>query len=242
MPRRKQPRCACGSNKPLPPDEDTCDICKRVCGCGKRIPYPGRGRPSVRCPECSELDRSGRVCPCGKPVPAGRRRYCSHKCLTAFWRTKRGAKSGERWHPEWGSVEDWEGDHDAAAERVAAWMRYAEKIVDARARGDSIVSPVHGDRMFVVRHTKLTFNKDGKGLPRMVPVDDVTRFGAMHPKPQYGHIIVNASMTAAVTLPTVELFSEMRKTRRWIPRYGDWEDVHCMPKKYARAFNLFLGV
>ena len=241
MGRRKQPRCKlCGSDRPLPFGEDTCEVCKQVCSCGRRIPYSGRGRPYSRCPECYELDKAGRVCPCGKPVPAGRRRYCSGRCGVEFRRLRRsGLAPPAVWHPEWGTIEDWEGHHDVAAAKVAAWWRLKKGIDKMESVGDSLW--LKGEKVFAVRHTKLKFNKLGEGLPKQVPIDDATRFDALHPEPTSGYFIVNADMTAAVAFSHRKFHLMVKnRTRRWIPRLGSWDDVYWLPREDASPISLYV--
>lgn len=143
-------------------------------------------------------------------------------------------------HPNWNTIQDWEGDHDLAAVRVTKWMRIVHEA-HMVARGDSIWSLANEEKEFTVRHTKLDFDKVGDGLPQWIPVDDVTRFSALHPEPRHGYVLTNSTMTAAITLPTGILFVKMHRSRRcWIPRYGDWDDVYSMPKQFATAHSIVL--
>lgn len=241
MPRPKQPRCKlCKSDKPLPFGEEICSVCRRVCpGCGRLIPYPGFGRPFARCPSCREW--SGKLCPCGKRVPLGRKAFCSTRCRAEWRRVKRGLKPrSEGWRIDMTAVEAVEGDHEKAAAVFAAWLRLAKGVAGVYAKGDSIW--LGGSRKFVVRHMPaMAFADDGRGLPEMLPVDDVPRMEAIHPWPVKGYLLLNGQMSAAVHVPTDNArFPFLEKQQRWVPRYGEWAEFLVAPRRITNAFSLVI--
>lgn len=240
MPTPRKPRCKlCGQGTPLPFGEDTCDMCRRVCpGCGRRIPYAGSGRPFVKCPGC--LRWSGKMCPCGARVPPGMKKFCSVRCQAEWKRVKSGLEPRDGWRIDMTTVEAVEGDHARAAGVVAAWMRLA-KGVGVRAEGDSIW--LGGSRKFVVRHmAAMAFDGDGVGLPDMLPVDDAPRMDAIRPWPAKGYLLLNGQMSAAAHVPVdAARLPFLGRSRRWVPRYGEFAEFVMAPRRIAKAFPLAVG-
>ena len=223
----------------LPFGEDTCPVCRRVCpGCGRRIPYPGFGGVFARCPDCR--DWTGKLCPCGKRILLGARRFCSTQCRAEWRRVKRGLKPRSGWRIDMTAVEAVEGDHAKAAQVFAAWVRLVRKI-QVYASGDSVW--LGGSKMVVVRHMPaMSFAGDGKGLPEMLPVDDVSRMEALHPWPAKGYLLLNGQMSAAVSVPVdAARFPFLERQRRWVPRYGEWADFLMAPRRIVNAFPLAVG-
>ncbi len=123
--RPKQPRCKlCGSDRPLPFGEDTCDVCKRTCpACGRRVPYGGRGGARKLCYPCAELNVARLRCPCGRVFRKGLRRYCSVVCRRAALKIRAGGDAPANWNPDLPSIAKEEQLHVRAATLIAMWFR-----------------------------------------------------------------------------------------------------------------------
>ncbi len=242
MPTPKKPRCKlCKSDRPLPYGEDTCEICRRVCpGCGRRIPYSGKGRPFDRCPDCRELHKAAVICPCGRRVPIGRRRYCSDHCARQARRYFRGRKTIGYWKPDFTTVESLEGDHNGAAVLLSGLLRMERKMEGRyQAVEDTII--LDGRRkLFTARHTQMTFDATTKSLPEFLPIDDAPRYEAT-PEPERGYVLFNKTMTYAVHIRMgADQWPSVVRRERWVPRYGSLEMWLMVPRGVIKPFKVWV--
>ena len=233
MCRPKHPRCKlCHSNQPLPFDDCTCAVCKRVCGCGRLIEYGGRGQPRKRCERCNELHPSKPRCPCGQVVPrGGRSRYCSHRCYEEARRIRLGYRPKLNWQPNISSVAAVEDRHQRATRFVLAWLRLKS--------GRLLTEGIHSiwerrTRIFEVRQTALDFvprrGTDHGGLPEWVMLDDEVRYSALRPPP-VGYILLNSRRTAMLATSAAPFNAVAWKRKKfWVPRYNDSETVVFAPR------------
>ncbi len=234
MPRPKQPRCKlCHSDRPLPFGVDTCETCKRVCGCGRLIEYDGRGQPRKRCERCNELHPAKPRCPCGQVVPRGGRfKYCSHKCHEEARRIRAGYTPKLNWQADIAGVAALEDRHQRATRFVLAWLRLRSGR-PLTEKTNSIWE--RRSRIFEVRQTILDFSRirgtDFGGLPEWVPVDDELRFSALRPPP-VAYVLLNSRRTAMLTT-SAEAYrvATWRHEKMWVPRYNDWETVLLAPRR-----------
>ncbi len=228
MSRPKHPRCElCRSNKPLLFGDHTCEVCKRVCGCGRLIGYDGRGQPRKRCQHCSELHPGKIRCPCGRVVPrGGRSKYCSHRCSEEARRIRAGYTPKLSWKPDLAGVAALEERHQRATRFVLAWLR----LRSGRPLTEKINSIwERTSRIFEVRQTILDFTPrrgtDHGGLPEWVMLDDEPRYSALRPPPA-GYILLNSRRTAmAATSAAPYKAAAWKRMKMWVPRYNDWETV-----------------
>lgn len=217
----------CGSNVPLEFGETQCEVCRRVCpGCGRPVPFSGRGRPHLMCPECSETRFDRRLCPCGKPVNRSRRLYCSAACEVEAKRIRQGAKPRLGWMPSLHTIAKREGDHERAGRKVLEMMRRtADEPAAMELRGNTIFS-VHGVPLYAVRATGMGFDAAGNGLPKWVPVDDEERLTAMSPEPEI-YILLNGAMDTCFAVST-RYRERWRSESLFVPRYNALAEVlHC---------------
>ncbi len=234
MPRPKQPRCSmCHSGRPLPFGVDTCETCKRVCGCGRRIEYDGRGQPRKRCERCNELHPAKLRCPCGRVVPRGGRfKYCSHKCHEEARRIRAGYTPKLNWQPDLAGVAELEDRHQRATRFALAWLR----LTSRHLLTEGIVSIWEKRvRMFEVRQTSLDFgpkrNGDHGGLPEWVLLDDEPRYFGLRPPP-VAYLLVNSRRTALLATCASPVMAAMWKRKKmWVPRYNDWDTVLLASRK-----------
>lgn len=120
MPMPEKKRCQCGAT--IEEFEDECAKCARMCVCGRKLPYGGRGRPHSRCPRCAELRPDYRACgACGAMVPRSRHRWCSAACAREARKVQRGELPGDAWQRNLVNVLDQQDVHAQVARYLAAW-------------------------------------------------------------------------------------------------------------------------
>ena len=219
MPRAK--RCACGTK--IPDLCDHCPKCNHVCPCGRRIVYPGRGRPPRRCPQCAELRRDRQLCPCGKLLLKSQRSYCSMVCAKEARRVRAGAQPRAGWLERMATALDDDRRHAWVARVVAAWLRF-HKQWEVWEHGTAIIFPRTRIK-WEARQTDLRF-AGAADLPPLVPIDDHMRMDSLltvNP-PVRGYILANARLDAvAITRVDFGAIATFTRRRCWIARYGDYD-------------------
>jgi len=221
-----KPRCImCSSQKPLDWGETICDSCKRTCpGCGKLIPYSGRGTPRLMCIKCADWRPDRRLCPCGKQVPKGRYTYCGDQCKIEAHRIRNGGKPRLGWRPDLHTIAKREGDHEKAAKKVFHWMHRNSKNAERLELKGNAIYDVYGELLWAVRATKMGFDVKGYGLPKWVPVDDEDRLTANEPQ---AYFLLNGRFDVCFAV-SVRYREKWKRESLFVPRYNAIAEVlHC---------------
>lgn len=239
MPMPRSKRCACGTK--IPDLVTHCGKCNRLCACGRRIRYPGRGRPPRQCPRCSELRADRRICPCGKALRKSQRVFCSVACSKEARRIRNGAPPRGEWKDHAATSFEQRARHARVAMVVCAWLRYWKEIPVWQ---DGMAMLFHQGRIkWEARQTDLDFSCEAD-LPDLVPLDDRLRIESLLSvrPPVQVYVLANARFdTVAATRVSLSLIETFAERRCWIPRYGDydWElscprerfEVHCLRRR-----------
>ena len=236
MPMPKKRRCQCDTK--IEECADECSKCARMCVCGRKLAYSGRGRPRGRCERCAELRPDYRACGiCGAMVPRSRRRWCSAACAREARRVQRGGLPGDAWQQNMVSVLEQQDAHEQAARYLAAWLRYV-KNMNVWAKGASIVFSDSALR-FETRHTSLRFTSV-EDLPEWVVVDDRLRLESLRSlRPPVtgtlaGYALASKGFdTVAVTRAGENDVLRWRERRCWIPRLCDHDyELSCRAESF----------